>query len=193
MPGPKWYIFNGNLNEQKDLEEYEMILSKIILNANKFIFVVGGELCSRVWNQPGIIEALGKSKAQQINFICGPMFDIKNVNLLKMAKDKKINLWLSKERQKEHYRVTDNGIFIEEDHMSFKPERNAKYCENSHIISAAYLERINNLQLNGFIEKIEIKDILSKFDIQVYDELEKENYRSPSQEEIKVVSDILME
>ncbi len=132
---PKWHIFEGNLNEDSDLEEYVTELSQFFLDARKFIHVVGGELCSRVWNHDKIIKALETSKATDICFICGPVLDIHNHKLLKLVKEMKIRLIYSSERQKEHFRVTDKGIFIAGFHDAFMPERSAIFCRNSSIIS----------------------------------------------------------
>lgn len=197
FPSPKWYIFEGNLNTDKDLNEYVLELSKFLLGAEQFIRVVGGELCSKVWSNDIIIKALEKTKAKEICFICGPMIDIKNHGIIELVKNKKIRLFRSSERQKEHYRVTDKGIFIEGYHEAFKPERSAMFCNNSSIIGSIYNKKFEQLYMELYseqkLEMVKAKEILDKFQLGIYDSSQMNNYRAPTEIEKQEISRIVSE
>lgn len=193
LPGPKWYIFEGNLDNNKDLDEYADALSKIILDAKSYLCVIGGELCSKVWNNSKVIYALKSQKAKNVDFICGPMFDIKNQDFIKLVKQNKINLWCTKERQNEHFRLTDNAIFIEGYHKSFMGERNAIICKNSKIVRHTYFDKFKKIKDDENIDKVDAKDILSKFKAVVFDSKDESNYRAPSKDENAAILQIISE
>lgn len=189
MSKPEWFMFKGNLQETEPLFEYATAVSEILDNSKKFIHVVGGELCSQVWNNKKIIDVLKTSKVKDICFVCGPKFDILNHEIIKLVKKNKIQLYYSGERLEEHYRVTDNGVFIEGYHDSFMPERGSIFCKNSKVINSAYEKRFiqlfNKLTLE---DKVEANEILTKFQPVVYDSSLKLNYREPTKDELTFVS-----
>jgi hypothetical protein len=197
FPKPKWYIFEGNLNIDKDLKEYILELSKFLLGGEEFIRVVGGELCSKVWSNDIIIKALETTKAKEICFICGPMIDINDHKIIELVKNEKIRLFRSSERQKEYYRVTDKGIFIEGYHEAFKPERSAIFCNNSSIIGSIYNKKFEQLYMELYterkVEMVKAKDILEKFELGIYDQSQNDNYRAPTEEEKNEISRIVNE
>lgn len=186
---PKWFIFEGNLARDEDLEVYVNELAQIISGAKKFIHGVAGEFCSRVWNHRIIINALQTIDAKEITFICGPKFDIKNLDFIKIAKNKNLCLLHTTQRQEEHFRVTDKGIFIEGPHAEFQPERRAIFCKDSSITNDMYdlrfKEVAQKLKADGKLEPVDAKEILKKFEVRVYDKNITENYRIPNKDEIR--------
>ncbi len=191
-PGPKWYIFEGNLDDNKDLDEYVTALSQFLLDAKEFIHVVGGELCSKVWSHQKVVKALETSKAKDISFVCGPIFDKENTKLIELLKENRISLWSSPVRQKEHFRGTDNGIFIEGCHESNEPERSAIFCKNAKIISSTYYNKFKQLEIGGNIEKVKVNEILSKFKVRAFDPTIKDKYRLLSEDEERKIQQILV-
>ncbi len=192
---PKWFTFEGDLTDDKDLDKYVGELAQMLLGAKKFIHGVAGEFCSRVWNHDRIINALQTLKAEDISFICGPKLDIKNLEFIKLVKNKKIRLLLTTERQEEHFRVTDKGVIIEGHHGEFQPERRAIICKDSAITNDVYDNKFKflgeKLKAEGKLEPVEANEILTKFKPCVYDKDENKNYRKPKKEEIEPVFKIV--
>lgn len=195
IPQPKWFTFEGDLTDNKDLEVYVNELAEIISEAKEYIHGVAGEFCSKVWNDKKVVNALQNSKAKDISFICGPKFDIKNTDFIKIVKNKNIRLLLTTERQDEHFRVTDKGIIIEGFHKEFQPERRAIICKDSAITNDMYnlqfKELGEKLKRDGKIEPVEPKEVLKKFKPKVYDKNAPQSYRAPNKEEIEAFFEIV--
>ena len=190
-PIPKWNVFEGDIENQEHLKAYINIMTNMILGTKNFLHGVAGEFCSLVWSQPEIIEALKNTDAKEICFICGPKFDINNINFMKLlVKDKRIKLLRVQERMEQHFRVTDNSLIIEGYHKNFASKRKAVFCNSNSIKIQEYDNKfrylLDKLRKQDNLEKVDAQNILKKFEIEIYDVTMKgdKHYRKPKENEI---------
>lgn len=94
-------------------------LAKEIARTETFVYIMSGELSSKIWGDPRIMEALLVCKAQTIKILCGPEIDIKSLDVLKLVAMRRIRLYFTDERRTTHFVVTDKAVILEEEHARF--------------------------------------------------------------------------
>lgn len=163
--------------------EYINALAREISQAEDFIYVISGELSSNIWNSSKVINAILKTNAKSIKIICGPEIDLNSIEMLKLVKSGKIDLYFSKKRYKKHFMVTDKTVFLEKGHRSFdfSDEILMTRKDASYMISLYKNKFAAKIM---FKKQISVEEILQNFSPRVFKRDAKENNKEPTQEEI---------
>ncbi len=100
--------------EPTSLGSSRQMLTEYILNAQKEILVLAGEMNSLLWAHPPVVKAVAKRVAEGLHFssMCGPCIDILSKDIVRMAVENKTSLYRRPERGGMHYRVLDDGEFL---------------------------------------------------------------------------------
>ncbi len=179
----KWFSLEMKPSRENDFYKiFTDELSREIKIAESFIYIVSGELNSRIWNNKKIVRSFLASKAKDIKILCGPEIDIKSIAVIKLIADKKIKIYSSKKRQTIHFVVTDKAVFVEEAHRKFEGVKKISVRRMSEkdifILENLFKKKI------FMKENIEPEEILKKFNLKIYNSDSKENNRKPTQNEI---------
>ncbi len=164
--------------------EYINALAREILQAEDFIYLISGELSSNIWDSRKIINAISKTNARSIKIICGPEIDLNSIEMLKLVRDGKIDLYFSKKRYKKHFMVTDKTLFLEKGHRKFDFSDEILMTRKDATYMISYYK-------NKFAAKILLKkhilaeEILQNFSPRVFKRDAKENNKEAAQEEIE--------
>ncbi len=168
-------LFSGWISYTESVKENEQENIRKLLNRFKFLgsakqnlYMKYGELNSKVWadekylfNFKQLIE-----KGLKIKIIASNEIDVDDVELLKLAIDKKIELYYLdrvtlKSIEENHFIITDDkGVWISYKRPRFSMEKRGKY--NFGPTFVAYLKKkkfLEALQLATLVDKYSIKNI----------------------------------
>lgn len=157
-------------------------LAKEIKRAEKFVYIVSGELCSKVWSDPRIVESFIDSKANDIKILCGPVIDIASIEVLKLVETNKIRLYFTKKRKTAHFVVTDKAVVMEQHHAKFTATESVFLARGSK--KSVRLFKYDFYMVKRLKKKIAPEKILNIFSPKIFSADIKESNRDPAGEEI---------
>jgi hypothetical protein len=95
-----------NLPPGYDIKE----LTQVIKNSEKFVNILSGELDHHIWDDKTILQEIYNAldHGVEFTFVCGPNFDIQDVELAKLIDSGKITLYkLDTKEMEHHFRIND--------------------------------------------------------------------------------------
>lgn len=111
--------------EIKDIEE--SIKYSVIFNFARHIKILAGELCSKYYNDPLVLENLetAAKKGARIDIAFGPALHIDDANIINLAKKyPSIHLFKLDKRRKRHFKLIDEKyLFVDDPHEIDAPKR----------------------------------------------------------------------
>jgi hypothetical protein len=90
------------------------------------LLIMAGELYSKVYGEPDVLDALRSAidRNVSIEIASGPEIDVNSVEVMKLARDRLIELYRLPNREHYHFRVSDTrNVFLETAHPPFKEDR----------------------------------------------------------------------
>jgi len=162
---------------------YVNALAKEILEAENYIYIISGELCSTVWNSSAIIKAISETKAKHIKILCGPEIDLKSTAILKLVAKGRIDLFYSKKRNKKHFVLTEKALFMEKGHRTFDFSDEILMTRKEAGLIISYYKKAFEAK-TFFKKRISEENILEKFSPRIFKLDAKENNKEPTLEDI---------
>jgi hypothetical protein len=170
------------------LEDSKKEFVNLIHRTRSELLIIGGELNSVVYANHDIIEALYDAIDRGVEIVigCGPDLDINDIDLMKMAKNRKISLYKLSKRELNHFRVADHKhVFLETSHTRLQMEdRRCVYVYNSRTLGPQY--RSIFYQKIKEAEPVHAENITDAFNFIYYDPQTKKPVDAGEEQKIKL-------
>lgn len=136
------------------LKPFENVETLIKLSAEQFdsaqhsIQIVEERFSSHIYNNPLIIRSLKDAinSNVKIQLICGPEFDPKNIELIKLIRAQRIDLFQLDKNPPFHFDVVDRTSIKQEDyHGDAENYRKGYFIPRAKFIGNTYVSKFNNL------------------------------------------------